>query len=162
MEAHNYWYMFLKKRGLKHPGKPSIKKISYLVSNYFNEDAPKTKKQAKKYLLDRKEMQVKANSKNLPAGIYFIGNETENVLKVGRSKNPSERIKKLQIACPFKLEIFHILKTFDAVKLERKAHKKLQHLRLRGEWFILNQESKNIINEFVIINRKQKKWMRKK
>jgi hypothetical protein len=56
-----------------------------------------------------------------------------NLIKIGRSKNPSERLDALQIGSPVKLEL--LAWTEAKWSLEEKLHKLLIASRSHGEWF---------------------------
>lgn len=68
--------------------------------------------------------------------IYIISDG--EAYKVGVSKNPEDRLKKLQTGSPKKIWISHIFKVpCDKVyKLEKECHNILTtHFVKRGEWF---------------------------
>ena len=67
--------------------------------------------------------------------IYIIGNYEKDLCKVGQSDRPYLRIKNLQTASPYKLEIIEVYKGDFAD--EKELHKLLnkEGLSLHGEWF---------------------------
>lgn len=67
--------------------------------------------------------------------VYLIYSSTQDLFKIGRSKNPKTRERTLQGQDP-KLEI---LKTWYAPKTaETDLHRQFKSKRIRGEWFQLN------------------------
>lgn len=70
--------------------------------------------------------------------IYFIFNADSNAIKIGRAKNVSKRLQRLQTSSPAVLEL---LKTIPveglaaAQSLEMALHGQFQTLKLNGEWF---------------------------
>ena len=77
--------------------------------------------------------------------IYFIKSESGHV-KIGHTDNDIEsRLYMLQNGNPFKLTV---LKTIDADSLqETLIHRKFKKYRCEGEWFLLNQEILEYINQ---------------
>jgi hypothetical protein len=64
---------------------------------------------------------------------YFILATITKCVKIGRSKDPEERLKTLQTASP---EILRLVGTMDG-DFEAELHEKFAAYRVRGEWFIL-------------------------
>lgn len=76
---------------------------------------------------------VKEELKTKQGKIYLIGNVQNKVVKIGYSKTPRQRLKKLQTGSPYSLTIF---KTFNGtLDIENKLHKKYKNQKLNGEWF---------------------------
>lgn len=76
----------------------------------------------------------------LPKGFtYFV--RDGDMIKIGSSMNPENRIKAIQSGFPRKLEIMAIvpMETVD----EFQTHQRFGHLRLNGEWF---QADKDLLN----------------
>ena len=86
--------------------------------------------------------------------IYFIQNTQNKKIKIGYSKNPSNRLKSLQTGSPDKLKI--IGKIDGNISFENKLHNKFHYLRRNGEWFVNGKELVDYINEQKKLkNRKQ-------
>lgn len=66
--------------------------------------------------------------------IYVV--ETKNI-KIGYSTNPTKRLKELQTANPYRLNLIHVEKG-DYIK-EKTIHNKLKKYSLIGEWFSYEQ-----------------------
>ena len=85
--------------------------------------------------------------------IYII-NDGDNNVKIGKSNNPSKRVKTLQTGNPKSLEI---VATFPVSKekvftVEKKCHHKLNTIyEKRGEWFrsVLLWEVERIVESIV-------------
>jgi len=66
--------------------------------------------------------------------VYFIQQGKDGPVKIGfTKKEPLKRLYSLQTANPKPLRL--LLSLTGDFELERLIHKKLAHLRLRGEWF---------------------------
>ena len=71
--------------------------------------------------------------------VYFI--KADNGLcKIGMSKHPKERIRKLGIVLPYTLHAILLLKTTNPRQLEREIHELFEEKRVRGEWFKLDKQ----------------------
>ncbi len=82
--------------------------------------------------------------------IYLMHNKRNNLVKIGKSRNPVHREKTLQAEEP-EITMVAVWKVVD--KLERHLHKLYKHKRLRGEWFKLTfkelKEIKGHVNDFI-------------
>jgi len=74
-----------------------------------------------------------------PYYIYFIGCPGAKEVKIGRSKNPGQRLKTLQTSSPEKLYLYGYFLEKDDIT-EKNVHHKFKHLRKTGEWFLYNDE----------------------
>ncbi len=74
--------------------------------------------------------------------IYVIG-ASENLKKIGITRNPPGRLRNLQTANPAKLQLEYLkqCEEHEAVRLEREVHKRFSADRLAGEWFAINAET---------------------
>ena len=70
------------------------------------------------------------------AFVYAIGSE-DGPQKIGRSANPTARLRGLQTSSPHRLKLHATINipATDAVAVERRAHATLSLRRLSGEWF---------------------------
>ena len=80
--------------------------------------------------------------------IYFIGNREYQLVKIGFSTYPEDRMKQLQTGCPFELELFGVIK--GSVKEEKTLHRKYSKYRINGEWFKIDGELKDYLELFLI------------
>ena len=78
--------------------------------------------------------------------IYFIKAHTVNKLKVGTSINPEKRLKGLQTANPYKLELIAYYPGGKIV--ENKIFKDLEKYHVRGEWYQYCAETKEYIKKY--------------
>lgn len=67
----------------------------------------------------------------LRAGAYY---------KIGRSKNPNERIKQLRIQLPFPVEVVYLFACEDAAAAEAHYHRLFDDRRANGEWFLIGDQ----------------------
>lgn len=59
--------------------------------------------------------------------------------KIGRSNSSGRRSYELAIQLPERLEMVHVIRTDDAVGIERYWHQRYASRRLNGEWFALSK-----------------------
>lgn len=73
--------------------------------------------------------------------LYVIG--SDNIQKIGYSKDVETRLKKLQTGNPETLVIHHKIQVSEnRVRiLEKKIHREMAYLRVRGEWFRTTPEN---------------------
>lgn len=89
--------------------------------------------------------------------VYFISNRDRKgvqPVKIGYSKDPEKRLKRLQTGHPNKLEVLKLLRCGcekDGRKLEKTLHwlamKRFQ--RLQGEWFIIRGSWKKLVDQSI-------------
>lgn len=74
-----------------------------------------------------------------PAGYVYLIQEVDfsGQYKIGRTIDPKTRLKHVDIKTPGETKVIALLKTKDAIALERRLHKKYASKRKRGEWFDL-------------------------
>jgi hypothetical protein len=67
--------------------------------------------------------------------LYIIQSDKTGDLKIGRSKNPQQRLKQLQTGAPHKLKLLVIVENKGG--LEKQLHRRLSKYKNRknGEWF---------------------------
>ncbi|WP_051525136.1 GIY-YIG nuclease family protein [Exiguobacterium artemiae] len=101
----------------------------------WKEEQPKSAKSAEPQLMKKSE-----------GWVYFL--KADNGLtKIGRTKDLKKRMYHFTVKLPYELELIHAIKSNYTVELEEQLHGKYNHLRVRGEWFNLNDE---IIEEICI------------
>lgn len=69
--------------------------------------------------------------------VYAIGHP-EGFVKIGRSKDPQQRLNALQTSSPYDLWLVAQLPADDGSSLEAELHDSLEPKRVRGEWFELD------------------------
>jgi len=68
--------------------------------------------------------------------VYFIQVKGKSLFKIGcTSGNPKERLKSLQIGCPYDLSLYGVIPSESPHALERNIHSSLREFKKRGEWF---------------------------
>lgn len=77
--------------------------------------------------------------------LYFIANEVGEV-KIGRSKNPQQRLKDLNTSSATGLKLLHVASNKGV--MERQLHKCFEDIALTGEWFAYTERIDRFI-EFV-------------
>jgi uncharacterized phage protein (TIGR02220 family) len=76
--------------------------------------------------------------------IYFVSDK-HNHIKIGFSKDIKSRIKDLNVASPYELEL--VFAEEGDIKDERKLHKKFSNYCKNGEWFRDCKEIRDYINK---------------
>ncbi len=68
--------------------------------------------------------------------------------KVGKARNPSQRLSELQTGCPIKLELVASIQCRSdahALHVEKLAHRVLRIDRRRGEWFAYSSQMQRFV-----------------
>lgn len=68
--------------------------------------------------------------------IYLL--KSGDLYKIGRTDNPSDRIKTLKIQLPFPVSVYVVKKVSCSYEMEKFLHTSLADFRVNGEWFKLN------------------------
>lgn len=71
--------------------------------------------------------------------VYLIQSPTGSY-KIGRTKDPDDRLKTFSVKLPFEVDYVCTIETGDMYQLERELHKKYASKRVNGEWFYLEPE----------------------
>jgi hypothetical protein len=78
--------------------------------------------------------------------IYFIQAGKNGPIKIGKTDNEIEnRIRQLQIGCPYELKLLWLYKDDDYSEAE--IHETFAHERIRGEWFHPTKKLLEFIND---------------
>lgn len=74
-----------------------------------------------------------------PAGYVYVIQDVDisKLYKIGRTNNPSRRLKEFSRALPFQIEVVAVVHTEDAPTLEWQLQQRYAEQRQRGEWFKL-------------------------
>jgi hypothetical protein len=72
--------------------------------------------------------------------IYFVRENLFGHTKVGRSRNLEKRLRIFAAELPFETQLLYYIKTYNYEKVELEFHKLFSSKRVRGEWFLLNNE----------------------
>lgn len=76
--------------------------------------------------------------------IYFIGNSQFNIVKIGVTKNLTNRLYSYNTHFPFDLEVLLVIEEGN-YKLEKFLHNKFKSSHLKNEWYNLSQDILNFI-----------------
>ena len=82
----------------------------------------------------------------IPDTIYILNVSGTNIYKIGVTQNYNRRIKDLQSATPFIIDVILIKKVLFAYELEQSIHEEIKHLHIKNEWFKIN-DIQYIINK---------------
>lgn len=69
--------------------------------------------------------------------------------KIGRTKNIDQRNATFNVKLPFKWNFLNIYAVINSKKIEKFLHKMLITQNLNGEWFELNKNQLNLIDDFI-------------
>lgn len=75
-----------------------------------------------------------------PGFVYFVKAKETGYIKIGYTTNLKTRLKAMQTASPFELELVDFLEVRNAIDEEMDAHGFFYNRRLRGEWFDISEE----------------------
>lgn len=101
---------------------------------YRNKQAQIERMQETQHLMNSKE-----ESEKKPGFVYFLEYEGQGV-KIGYTRNLTSRIKQLQIASPFKLNLLFYIETSEPESVEHQLHEHYKDKCLNGEWFNIAKE----------------------
>lgn len=87
------------------------------------------------------------------AGYVYVVKSGETY-KIGKSKDPENRLKTLQTGASHKFEVVAMIETPDCDTLEKQFHKCFIHKRTHGEWFNLTPDDV----EFITSRAWEDKW----
>lgn len=81
--------------------------------------------------------------------VYLVQSPTGSY-KIGRTKDPDNRMKTFSVKLPFEVDYVCLLETADMYALERDLHRKFASKRINGEWFMLAPADVAHIKELVV------------
>jgi hypothetical protein len=74
-----------------------------------------------------------------PGYVYLVQSPT-GAYKIGRAKNPKDRVRTFGVKLPFEIELIHTIEAADYKVAERQLHERFAPKRVNGEWFNLTPE----------------------
>lgn len=87
--------------------------------------------------------------------VYFILQRKYNAVKIGFTTDIDQRISAIRTFCPMHNDI-KLLFWFDgSQEEEREFHRRFRSYRLDGEWFSLEGELKDFVDECILTTKKQ-------
>ena len=66
--------------------------------------------------------------------VYFLKNHNNNTVKIGRTKDPADRLRTLQTGNSDRLEFLYIIDTVED-SFETFVHEICERYHISGEWF---------------------------
>jgi len=93
----------------------------------------------------KKQAWAKTRKTSKRVGYVYILRSSSGYYKIGRTKNPDDRLKTFSVKLPFEVEYEHVIATDDMVELEKAFHMLFEKKRVEGEWFDLNAEDIEIL-----------------
>lgn len=87
--------------------------------------------------------------------VYIVRCGETNLYKIGRTNNAEMRIASLQTCCPYELKMIRLYEVDDMGKCENDLHKRYEAYHERGEWFRLETNQINEIDQYI-----KEKWGR--
>lgn len=97
---------------------------------------------------DRKERDSLSKS-NIERGyVYFIKEEFSETIKIGKTKDISDRSRIFSVKLPFRWDFIKVIESEDYSLTEVLFHRKFADKRIHGEWFDLDEKDiASIISE---------------
>ena len=111
---------------------------------------PATKKRIEQLLPKQKKIK-----QPIYKDLYFVEckqpvESDYRLIKVGVSERPEERVRILQIGCPFDLQLIHKVRGYEwSCSMEKWLHQKMEKICQRGEWFQLQSSQFDNIKNFL-------------
>jgi hypothetical protein len=72
--------------------------------------------------------------------VYLIQELNDGNFKIGRTRNPNNRLETFGVTLPAKVDYICLIPTENTHLLERKLHRQFARRRVAGEWFALSDE----------------------
>lgn len=83
--------------------------------------------------------------------VYLIQSPT-GAYKIGRTVNPSNRLKTFTVKLPFEIELLATIQTPDMYQLESELHNRFVDKRVNGEWYALSPADVEYIKSLAVQN----------
>lgn len=93
----------------------------------------------------QKEARVKLRAAGKRAGYVYLIRSATGYYKIGRTVDPSNRIKTFGVKLPFEVEYECLIESADMHGLEAELHNHYAKQRVNGEWFQLAPEDVDYI-----------------
>lgn len=75
--------------------------------------------------------------RNTAGYVYLLNEVNGDHYKIGRTRNPENRLQTFNVKLPYRVEYTHLIETDDMYTLEAQLHSRYNHCRVDGEWFAL-------------------------
>lgn len=79
--------------------------------------------------------------------VYLAKQESDNVYKIGCSKDPQKRVKQLQTGSSDKIELVSKFRSKYAHKVEKTLHRLHNTENVSGEWFRMDMNANDFLKE---------------
>lgn len=73
-------------------------------------------------------------------GYVYILKAHDNLYKIGRARDPQNRLRTFEVKLPFPVEFELLIQTEDMYALESQLHRQFAAQRVNGEWFKLTPD----------------------
>lgn len=87
--------------------------------------------------LSRRALRIAKPSKPAVPGYVYVVKSPTGAYKIGKSKDPDNRLRTFSVKLPFEVEYVCVIPTDDMNGLERDLHSRFSDKRENGEWFNL-------------------------
>jgi putative transcriptional regulator len=92
-------------------------------------------------IYEEQDEAIKVHRERIRRGyVYFIKDETINLIKIGRSMNVESRIYQLEREFKTKFKLLLTIPTDNTVLLEKEMHDRFKRYRFEGEWFKITEK----------------------
>lgn len=85
------------------------------------------------------------NNKDDNSGFVYLAYAETQDYKIGRSKNPDDRIKHFDTQMPVEVSKVHTFPATDANESERLLHEWCEDRQVKGEWFNLEEQHVDVL-----------------
>lgn len=83
------------------------------------------------------------------AGYVYLVQSPTSFYKIGRTKNPDDRLKTFEVKLPFEVSYAAVIEACDMYTLEKTLHHIYDSKRVNGEWFNLSDTDVQYIKSLV-------------
>lgn len=81
---------------------------------------------------------LEMGGRNRPSdAVYLIQANGTSIFKIGIASDPNDRLARMQVGSPLRLDMVRVAYRSDARDVERRLHEQLDEYRTHGEWFSL-------------------------
>lgn len=96
------------------------------------------------------EMCQEAIQRSKNSGYVYLVQSPTGAYKIGRTKDPSNRMKTFTVKLPFEVDYVCVIETADMYKLEGDLHLRFNTKRVNGEWFRLEPQDVEHIKSLAV------------
>lgn len=89
-------------------------------------------------LQQQQEAQIKEMRSSPKHGFVYLIQSPTGSYKIGRTKDPTDRMRTFSVKLPFEVDYVCTIETADMYALERELHQRYASKRINGEWFMLD------------------------